>query len=136
MKTRSKRPPAKLEDFLWIKNLFMLLVLLTGVHQTAAQAATVFPIATNPVVVQLGWNVAFGKTNYLVSFVSGANKVTQLVSTNGTLLGSPVVVGTNLTFAASGQLTFGTTNYLAAWSDTAINGAVDMFGQFISPGGA
>ncbi|HEX3890617.1 MAG TPA: hypothetical protein VHX90_07180, partial [Verrucomicrobiae bacterium] len=65
-------------------------ILLTAVlFFNAARAATVFPIATNLSVIQLGNEIAFDGTNYLAGFVSGANQnlVGQLVSaTNGSLI--------------------------------------------------
>ena len=103
------------------------------------KSATVFPIATNLSVIQLGNEIAFDGTNYLAGFVSGANQnlAGQLVSaTNGALIGSQLVVGTNVGFPPSTALAFAKTNYLAAWSDTSIGSGLNMSGQFISRSGA
>jgi hypothetical protein len=102
----------------------------------AANAATVFPIATNPAVINFGGGVGFDGTNYIVGFIAGTNVVNQRVSgTNGSLLGSQIVVGSNPGFPPTIAGAFGKTNYLMTWSDTTIASGVDMFGQFISKSG-
>jgi len=104
---------------------------------TAAQSATVFPVATNGTVTQYGGGLATDGTNYLFVFSSGSTNCAQLVSSNGALLGSQIV----LSHGAAGlppqlQVVSGKTNYLAVWSDGTISSGVDIFGQFISRSGA
>ena len=131
-------------------NLHVLCVLLgplAGIPQTAARAATVFPIATNPAVIAYGTGIAFDGANYLVEGLTGtnANEVTnvsvQLVSASGALLGSPLAIGGGASLAGSldfrsAGLCFGNTNYLVGWSDGTISSGVDIFGQLISRSGA
>jgi hypothetical protein len=117
------------------KKIFTILSVVLAVG--AAKCATVFPIATNPAVVNFGGGVSFDGTNYFVAFLSGTNIVSQRVSgTNGSLLGSPIVVGSNPGFPPAIAGTLGKTNYLMVWSDKSVSGEVDMFGQFISKSGA
>jgi hypothetical protein len=102
----------------------------------AANAATVFPIATNPAVVNFGGGVGFDGANYIVGFIAGTNVVNQRVSgTNGSLLGSQIVVGSNPGFPPAIAGAFGKTNYLMTWSDNSVSSGVDMFGQFVSKSG-
>src|SRR5471032_3334059 len=77
-----------------MKKFFILLAAVIVFN--AAKSATVFPIATNPAVVNFGGGISFDGTNYFVGFLSGTNIVSQRVSgTNGSLLGSQIVVGNN-----------------------------------------
>jgi hypothetical protein len=115
-------------------NLLILLAVLVGVGQT--NAATVYPIATNLNLLEISCGIAYGGTNYLVGMEVGANVVGQLVSTNGTLQGSQINVGSNPGFPPNIALAFGPTNYLFAWSDNSVGSGVDMYGQFISRSGA
>ena len=109
---------------------------LAGVHQAAATGKTVFPIATNVSLFELSSGIAYDGTNYLVGMTVGTNVVGQLVSSNGTLVGPQIIVGSNPGFPPTIALAFGQTNYLVAWSDSTISSGVDMFGQFISRSGA
>ena len=103
-----------------------------------ALAQTVFPIATNPTVIQYGDGIAFDGTNYLVGLVTGTNAsaltnvVVQLVSSSGGVIGSQIVAGGGVDLKSPGGLAFGQSNYMVAWSDSTVNVGVDMFGQFIS----
>jgi hypothetical protein len=118
-----------------MKKFFVLLAAVLAFN--AAKSATVFPIATNPAVVNFGGGVAFDGTNYFVGFLSGTNIVAQRVSgTNGSVLGSPIVVGSNPGFPPAIAGVLGKTNFLMTWSDNSISNTVDMFGQFISKSGA
>lgn len=111
---------------------FTLALLVT----TQARAAAVFPIATNPAVVEFSGGTAYDGTNYFVMMEVGTNLVGQLFSTNGTLIGSQIVIGSNPGFPPAAALAFGKTNYLVAWSDSSIGSGVDMFGRFVSRAGA
>jgi uncharacterized repeat protein (TIGR03803 family) len=113
--------------------LAVLAILFNLFH---VEAATVFPIATNPAVVESSGGIATCGTNYYVIMVNGTNLVGQLVSTNGTLIGGQTNIGVNPGFPPAAALAFGQTNYLVAWSDTSMSSGVDMFGQFISRSGA
>lgn len=115
-------------------NMLIVLAILAGVHKT--NAATVFPIATNLSVLEISSGIAYGGTNYLVAMEVGTSVVGQLVSTNGTLQGSQISVGSNPGFPPNIALAFGQTNYLLAWSDSSVGSGVDMYGQFISRNGA
>lgn len=117
-----------------VQNLCVALAIVAGIHQI--NATTVFPIATNLSVLEVNCGIAFGGTNYLVGMEVGANVVGQLVSTNGTLQGSQIIVGSNPGFPPNIALAFGQTNYLLAWSDNSVGSGVDMYGQFISRSGA
>ena len=117
--------------------LFILATLFVKPAQSLTQAATVFPIATNLSLYEMGRGIAFGGTNYLVGMVIGTNVVGQLVSTSGTLQGSQIVVGSNPgNLPPNLALASGQTNYLLVWSDNSVSPGVDMFGQFISRSGA
>jgi hypothetical protein len=96
-----------------LHSLIITLALFAGIYPTT-QAATVFPIATNLSVLEISCGMAFGGTNYLVAMEVGANVVGQLVSTNGTLQGSQIRVGSNPGFPPIEVLAFGQTNYLIA----------------------
>src|ERR1035438_7504325 len=73
---------------------FVVLALLAGVH---SNATTIFPIATNGTVSQAGFSAAFSGTNYLVGIegdATNSNAITaQLISTNGSLIGSRIAIG-------------------------------------------
>src|SRR5208283_3949385 len=99
-------------------NTLIVLAMLAGVHQT--NAATVFPIATNLSRLEISCGIAYGGTNYLVGMEVGTNVVGQLVSTNGTLQGSQISVGSNPGFPPNIALAFGQTNYLLVWSDNSV----------------
>jgi hypothetical protein len=118
-----------------IKNLFIAFGLAVAFFFGQAQATTIFPIVTNANLVELCVGGAFDGTNYLVVLESGTNLSVQLVSSNGTLIGSPINVGTNPLFPPGVAVSFGRTNYLVVWSDSSISSGVDMFGQFISRSG-
>ncbi len=102
------------------------------------RAATVFPIATNPAVVEFSGGTAFDGTNYFVILVTGAGGASlagQFFSTNGALIGTQIAIGSNPGFPPAASLAFGKTNYLVAWSDSSVGSGVDMYGQFISRSG-
>jgi len=101
------------------------------------EAEACFPVATNPAVVQVGFGMACDGTNYLAGLMSGGNVCGQLVAPTGASIGPLVTVGTSpgLVLPAA-AVTFGRTNYLIVWSDASVSSGVDMFGQFISQGGA
>lgn len=113
-----------------------LITLLILVSLFKTNAATVFPVATNSSMFEISRGVAFDGSNYLAGMVVGTNVTGQLISSNGALLGSPVMVGSNPgdLLPAIG-LAFGQTNYLFVWSDGSVNPGVDMFGQFVSRAG-
>ncbi|HXR48525.1 MAG TPA: hypothetical protein VN784_13905 [Candidatus Limnocylindrales bacterium] len=113
-----------------IQNLLIALAILACIYHT--NATTVFPIATNPSLVEISGGIAFDGSNYLVGMEAGTNVVGQLVSSNGALLGSQIIVGSNPGFPPSIGLAFGQTNYLLAWSDNSVSSGVDIFGQFVS----
>ncbi len=115
---------------------FHWLVLAAVVFANNAKATTVFPIATNPAVVEVSGGIATCGTNYYAMIVSGTNLVGQLIGTNGTLIGGQTNIGFNPGFPPAAALAFGQTNYLVAWSDSSVSAGVDMFGQFVSRSGA
>jgi len=102
---------------------------------TAAQAQ-VFPIATNPAVLELGGGAVSDGSNYLAGFVSGVHLVGQRIAANGQPLGSPVVLGTNVGFPPAAALAGARTNALVAWSDYSRSNGVTMFGRLCSPASA
>lgn len=123
-----------------IRNLLVAATLLAGVHQATAQG-TVFPIATNGAASQAGIFAAFGGTNYLVGIqgdgtANNTNISAQLISTNGALVGSRILVGRT---GGIPYVAFGGTNFLLVWSDNALvaaGGNDQVYGQFISRSGA
>jgi hypothetical protein len=125
-----------------VLSAFIGLALITGIHQTAAIGTTVFPIETNPAVIAYSTGIAFDGTNYLVEAVTGMNPDgttnlnVQLISPSGTLIGSPINVGSGVGLQTLAGLCFGNTNYLVGWTDTNITSGVDIFGQLISRSGA
>ena len=92
-----------------------------------------FPIATNPVVPELSGGVAFDGVTYLFGYVSGTNLVGVRVSTNGQLIGSPVIVGTNVGWPPRAALASARTNCLVVWSDFSKTSGVTMFGRICEP---
>ena len=120
-----------------LHSILGLLALLAGIHKAAAQGTTVYPVATNGSITQYSGGLATDGTNYLFVFSSGTTNCAQLVSSNGTLIGSPIV----LSGGAAGMppqllVISGQTNYLVVWSDSSISSGVDIFGKFISRSGA
>ncbi|MGO8696525.1 MAG: leucine-rich repeat protein [Limisphaerales bacterium] len=117
-----------------------LLALVAGVHQAAAQGTTVFPIATNGAASQAGIFAEFGGTNYLVGLQGdGTTNSTaisaQLISTNGTLVGSRILPGRT---GGIPYVAFGGTNFLLVWSDNALvasGGNDQIYGQFVNQTG-
>ena len=106
-----------------------------------AKTTPAFPIATSRAASQAGLFAAFGGTNYLVGIqgdgtINNTAISAQLISTNGTLLGSRVLTGRTggIPYVASGR-----TNFLLVWSDNKLvagGGNDQVYGQFISRSGA
>jgi hypothetical protein len=95
------------------------------------------PVATNANVVEVSFGLATDGTNYLVGFSSGTNVCAQLISSDGTRIGSVLTLGGGAgVMPPQAQVVSGSTNYLVVWSDTTISSGLDMFGQFISRSGA
>ena len=121
-------------------NALIALAVFAGVYQTTA--TTIFPIATNPAVVEISGGIASSGTNYLVSILSGTNVCTQLLSTNGTLItllatnghsmGSASFTGGSSSGAKFPCVAFAGTNYLQVWYDTY---ATKGYGQIIHANG-
>jgi hypothetical protein len=109
--------------------LFIVLALLAGINQVAAQGTAIFPIATNTSLEELSGGIAASGSNYLVGYLSGTNVCYQMVSTNGSLLGSVVTNGVSEgnPFVAASK-----TNFLEVWFDDFIT---TTFGQIISSSG-
>ena len=100
-------------------------------------STAMLPVATNANVVEVSFGLASDGTNYLVGFSSGTNVCAQLVSSNGTRIGSALILGGGAgVMPPQAQVVSGSTNYLVVWSDTTISSGVDIFGQFISRSGA
>lgn len=97
--------------------------------------AGVFPIATNPAVVEFGGQVGLIGTNYLAGMVAGADVAGQLFTPTGQLLGSPILVGANPAFPPSLGMAAAKTNILAAWTDYSIASGVTMFGRTFAANG-
>lgn len=110
--------------------LFIMLALLTGINQAAAQIP-VFPIATNASTVQVPGGFATSGSNSLAAILSGTNICFQLVSTNGTLIGPLTTIGSGTSFPL---VAYGGGNYLIYWDDNFINSG-GVFGQIISRSG-
>ena len=100
-----------------------------------ASTQAVFPIATNANIVELSSGAAFSGSNYLVAVLAGTNAGVQLISTNGTAIGSLLNVGVSLANnnPLDVQVAFGGGNYLAVWLNAFAN---DWHAQIISSGGA
>ena len=96
-----------------------------------------FPVAVSANVIEVSFGLATDGTNYLVGFSSGTNICAQLLSSNGTPIGSALILGGGAgVMPPQAQVVSGSTNYLVVWSDTNISSGVDMFGQFVSRSGA
>ena len=104
--------------------------LIAALFFNDANAATVFPIASNA----FSAGIAFDGTNYLSAMLADTNVSVQLVSAVGALIGSPVIVGANPSLN-NVALAFGKTNYLTVWSDNTVASGVSIFGQLISRSG-
>src|ERR1035441_4912587 len=125
-----------MKSILKCQHLLLALSLSATFLSADTQAGGVFPIATNPSVVAVGFGIASDGTNYLVGLMSGSNVCGQLVSPNGALIGPLITVGTSRGFVVpTAAVAFGRTNYLVVWSDASLGLAQDMFGQFISRSG-
>src|SRR5579862_7835752 len=74
-----------------IQYFYFALAILAGAHESIA--TTVFPIATNAGTVELAGGLAASGTNILVGYLSATNVCLQLISTNGSLIGSAVTNG-------------------------------------------
>ncbi len=118
-----------------IRNLLLTLALLLATHRASAQGAAAFPIATNSGSVQFGTGVSCDGTNYAASYISGTNVTVRMFSTNGTLIGSPIIVGGSDLFPPATASAFGQTNTLVIWTDGSAGAGVTIFGQFISRAG-
>jgi len=78
--------------------------------------------------------IAFDGTNYLVAFRSSDNSIgAQLVSKTGSLVGSPISIG-SLTYFENynSHVAYDGTNYLIIWSDAEQIDEPDFYGQFVS----
>ena len=103
----------------------------------SSPSTAMFPVATNANVVEVSFGLASDGTNYLVGFSSGTNICAQLLSSNGTRIGSALTIGGGAgVLPPQAQVVSGSTNYLVVSSDTTISSGVDIFGQFISRSGA
>ena len=97
--------------------------------------AQVFPIATNPAVIEFGGGMAFDGTNYFAGVVYGANVGGQRVLADGQLSGSPVVVGSNPGFPPAVAMAGAKSNCLVVWSDYSLAAGATMFGQICTVSG-
>jgi hypothetical protein len=95
-----------------IRKLLIALMTLAVIPQL--HAVTIFPIATNSGAVNLNGVGASSGSNYLSCMINGEEAAFQLVSTNGSLIGSLTTLGitSNLPCAS-----FAGTNYLMFWYD-------------------
>lgn len=113
----------------WIKSQsFVTALALATFVLNSAEATTIFPIATNVV----SFLAATSGTNYLAAGFSGTNVYSQLVSTNGTVIGPLTTIGVGTSFPL---VAFGGGNYLMCWNDDLITNGPSVFGQVISPNG-
>ena len=100
-----------------------------------------FPITTNGVGSQAGMFAGYSSSNYLVGIQGDGsahytNITAQLISTDGTLVGSRISTGRTGGIPYVG---FGGTNYVLVWSDNKLvagGGNDQLYGQFISRSGA
>src|ERR1035437_8682158 len=83
-----------------IQKLFLMLAMIAVAASLRTHATTIFPIATNGIVSQMGFSAAFSGTNYLVGIqgdpvapVYHDDITAQLISTNGSLIGSRIAIG-------------------------------------------
>src|ERR1039457_5515206 len=104
-----------------INNLFIAFGLAVVFFFSQAQATTIFPIATNGTVQQAGFSAAFSGTNYLVGIQGDAVEhddiTAQLISTNGSLIGSRIAIGRT---GGNPSVAFGGTNYFLVWAEDAL----------------
>jgi hypothetical protein len=113
----------------------LLAVFFVAVWPSSARAA-VFPVATNPAVVEFaGGAVALG-TNYLVGYIAGTNLTGQLVSGTGQLIGASQVLGANPGFPPAAAVAGAKAGCLVTWSDGSIGSGQTMFGQLLATNGS
>ena len=120
-------PPSKSAPMKSIKKLLGVFLLAACLFESA-KATAIFPIAPNAA----SFLAATSGTNYLAVILSGTNVCYQLVSTNGTLIGSLTPIGSGQSFPL---VAFGGGKYLGYWDDTFISSGSSVYGQFISPNG-
>ena len=118
-----------------LRSLFIVLALFAAFIRPA-QGTTIFPVATNGAVSQAGIGLAFSGSNYLVGIqgdvVEYFDITAQLVSTNGSLIGSRIAIGRT---GGSPSVAFGSTNFFVIWADDALYPTNVIYGQFINPSG-
>jgi hypothetical protein len=129
-----------MKTILKIQKLFFAFGLVAAFFVNDAKATTIFPIATNGTVSQAGFSAAFSGTNYLVGIEGDAvnpNAITaQLISTNGSLVGSRIAIGGT---GGSPYVGFDGTNFLLVWPDDRLletGGNDQIYGQRVSQSGA
>jgi len=98
-------------------------------------ATAVFPIATNPGVLDMAGGVTFDGTNYVVGLFSEGAVAGQRLNLSGEMVGTPVVVGACPVFPPAVALAGGARESLAAWSDVSLSPGVTLRGQRFSPSG-
>lgn len=94
--------------------------------------AEVFPIATNPGVLELAGGAVAEGTNYLVGYATGTTLLGQWIGSTGQLLGAAIAVGSNPGFPPAAAVAGAYTNGLVAWSDYSQTSGVTMFGRVFS----
>lgn len=109
------------------------LMLTTG--QQSLRALNIFPVATNSGAINFPSIPAASSSNFLFGYLqNNTNVFVQLVSTNGSLLGSAVSIGTS---RGRPHVAFGKTNYLVLWADDYVQPqpTLSLFCQVVSAGG-
>ena len=111
-------------------NLLIMLAIFARLY--GANATTIFPIATNANLVEIGSGYATIGSNGIAIILAGTNVCFQIGSTNGTLIGPLTVIGSSFSFPVAAV---GGGKCLVYWDDNFINAGPRVYGQIISPNG-
>jgi hypothetical protein len=116
----------------FIKQILFALLLSFCIKRALAQDTKVFPIATTS-AIESSLGAAFDGSNYLVGINQSNGVTAQLVSREGTLVGSRISTGGSVGSLKGGPgVAFDGSNYLMYWAGSGSGG---FQGQFVGKSG-